>query len=72
MRQLAAELPVGSMLRLELSGSAYPLLLRHPNGIPLQEAARQGPDALQIATVAVDASGDASWLQLPILGDTSE
>ncbi|MEK5643760.1 MULTISPECIES: CocE/NonD family hydrolase [Paenibacillus] len=72
MRPLAAELPAGSMLRLELSGSAYPLLLRHPNGIPLQEAASQGPDALQIATVAVDASGGASWLQLPILGDTSE
>ncbi|KAF9118168.1 hypothetical protein BGX30_004783 [Mortierella sp. GBA39] len=72
MRPLAAELPVGSMLRLELSGSAYPLLLRHPNGIPLLEAARQGPDALQIATVAVDASEGASWLQLPILGDTSE
>jgi hypothetical protein len=53
MRPFAAELPQGSRLRLELTGSAFPLFARHPNGMPAQRLPEAGPGDLNMATVAV-------------------
>jgi putative CocE/NonD family hydrolase len=67
MRPLAALCPAGSAIRLELTGSAYPLMLRHPNGMPLKEAMKAGTGDLGIATVAVSSRpGAESWLELPV------
>jgi putative CocE/NonD family hydrolase len=67
MRPVAVLCPKGSALRLELTGSAYPLLMRHPNGMPLKDAVKAGPDHLAIAVVAVKSGrGCASWIELPI------
>lgn len=69
MRPLAFHCPKGSALRLELTGSAFPLLMRHPNGVPMKQAAHAGPEELQIATVAIRSSnGQSSWLELPVAG----
>jgi putative CocE/NonD family hydrolase len=69
MRPLAVELPVGAALRLELTGSAFPILVRHPNGIPMQEARHAGTGSLNIAVVAVTSrEGMESWIELPLAG----
>ncbi len=68
MRPLAAELPAGSALRLELSGSAFPLFTRHPNG---ENGVRHtaGEGAMNMASVAVSSRQDRpSWIGLPLQG----
>lgn len=68
LRAFAAEFPAGSSLRLELTGSAFPALFRHPNGIPMKEAHRAGAGDLQIAVVAVTSrEGCVSWIELPVV-----
>lgn len=69
MRPFAAEFRSGTSIRLELTGSAFPLFVRHPNGIPAAEIHRVGPDGLRIATVAVCSSGGDSCLELPVIRD---
>jgi hypothetical protein len=69
LRPLAIRCPPGSSLRLELTGSGFPLLIRHPNGRPISAAAWAGPGNLKIAAVAVASKPDlASWLELPVAG----
>ncbi|WP_020620520.1 CocE/NonD family hydrolase [Paenibacillus daejeonensis] len=60
LRPLAIELQPGERLRLELTGSAFPLFARHLNGLPSEEIPDAGPERLSIATVAV-----ASEPQMP-------
>lgn len=68
MRPVAVEIPEGSTLRLELTGSAYPMLLRHPNGVAIREVGHVGAELLGIAVVAVKSGIDAfSWLELPVV-----
>lgn len=69
LRPIAVHCPAGSSIRLELTGSAFPLLLRHPNGAPLSCAAGAGPGELNIATVAVaGGKGALSRIELPLAG----
>jgi hypothetical protein len=68
MWPIAAELPAGSSIRLELTGSAFPLFMRHPNGISSVHIHRAGPKNLQIATVAVALQGSCpSYVSLPVV-----
>lgn len=70
MWPIAVELPAGSSIRLELTGSAFPLFMRHPNGIPAVQIPRAGPDDLHIATVAVALEGPCpSYVSLPIISE---
>ena len=51
---VAVEIPAGAAIRLELTGSAFPFIARHPNG--LKDAAsvlRSDSGALRVAAVAV-------------------
>ncbi|TLS52088.1 CocE/NonD family hydrolase [Paenibacillus antri] len=66
MRMTAARLPAGARLRLELTGSAFPLFARHMNGVRLAEQFGLGPEHLHMATVAVYANGTSSYLELPL------
>ncbi len=70
MRMTAARLPAGARLRLELTGSAFPLFARHMNGVRLAEQFGLGPEHLHMATVAVRANGTSSFLELPLAPDT--
>ncbi|MFB5677554.1 CocE/NonD family hydrolase [Paenibacillus terreus] len=66
LRPLAATLPAGSYVRLELTGSAFPLFARHPNGVK-GEVNTTGTSGLNIATTAVRSAGQApSYLRLPV------
>ena len=56
LRPLAIELQPGERLRLELTGSAFPLFARHLNGLPSEEIPNAELDRLSIATVAVTSS----------------
>ncbi|MBM7566022.1 CocE/NonD family hydrolase [Paenibacillus sacheonensis] len=68
MRPLAATFPPGSAIRLELTGSAFPTLIRHPNGIPMNSAHGAGECDLTIAVVAVKSRpGMESWIELPVV-----
>jgi len=53
MRPFAAELPVQCRIRIELTGSAFPLFARQPNGMPQERLPEAGPGDLRMATVAV-------------------
>lgn len=66
MRVSAAVLNPGDRLRIELTGSAFPLWNRHMNGIRLAEQTRLGEDHLNMATTAVYANGSESLLELPL------
>nr|WP_154894139.1 CocE/NonD family hydrolase [Paenibacillus xylanexedens] len=66
LRPLAATLPAGSYVRLELTGSAFPLFARHPNGVT-DEMNSTGTGGLKIATTAVRSTEqDISCLRLPL------
>ncbi|WJH29246.1 hypothetical protein N6H13_00040 [Paenibacillus sp. CC-CFT742] len=66
LRPLAATLPAGSYVRLELTGSAFPLFARHPNGVR-DEKNSTGTGGLKIATTAVRSTEqDISCLRLPV------
>ncbi len=68
MKPFAAKFPRGSKLRLELTGSAFPTLFRHPNGMAMKQAHRAGAGDLNIAVVAVTSrEGMESWIELPIV-----
>ncbi|SFJ49784.1 hypothetical protein SAMN02799624_04753 [Paenibacillus sp. UNC496MF] len=70
MRPIAATFRPGSAIRLELTGSAFPTLIRHPNGIPLNDARRAEESDLTIAVVAVKSrAGMESWIELPVTED---
>nr|WP_254638977.1 CocE/NonD family hydrolase [Cohnella sp. GbtcB17] len=72
LRPFAIRCPAGASIRLELTGSGFPLLLRHPNGRSIAEAVLAGAGDLRIAAVAVDSKPDcASVLELPIVRGTS-
>ncbi|WP_168118601.1 CocE/NonD family hydrolase [Paenibacillus sp. HB172176] len=64
LRPIAIELQAGEAIRLELTGSAYPLFARHPNGRSISKSAQAGPQDLLIASVAVNY--ESSKLQLPV------
>ncbi|WP_149093996.1 CocE/NonD family hydrolase [Paenibacillus terrae] len=66
LRPLAATLPAGTYVRLELTGSAFPLFARHPNGVR-GESNSTGTGGLKIATTAVRSTEqDISCLKLPV------
>lgn len=72
LRPLAICCPAGASIRLELTGSGFPLLLRHPNGRPITEAVRAGAADLRMAAIAVDSKPNfASVLELPVVRGTS-
>lgn len=67
LRPFAAALPAGSSIRLELTGSAFPLFARHPN-LPAGDKHTAGEDGLRIAAVAIRSSRThTSYLELPVL-----
>lgn len=72
MRPIAVKLQKGAAIRLELTGSAFPLFTRHPNGVTgANHTARE--TELRMATVAVKSSREQeSYIDLPIIsrGDT--
>lgn len=67
MWPFAAELPEGASIRLELTGSAFPLFLRHPNRMPEERIPGAGPEHLHMATIAVlhDPAAPA-FVELPV------
>ncbi len=63
----------GRAIRLELTGSAFPLYRRHANGITENEIPWAGDSMLKIATVAVFYSADKpATLVLPIRADSKK
>jgi len=67
LRPCAVQFPTGSSIRLELTGSAFPLFTRHPNHAEA-DAHHAGEETLQIATVAVcSKAGMVSLVELPNL-----
>lgn len=64
LRPVAIELQEGEAIRLELTGSAYPLYGKHPNGRSVSEAHLVKPDSLHMATVSI--SYVNSRLMLPV------
>ncbi|GGJ12725.1 hypothetical protein GCM10010885_22570 [Alicyclobacillus cellulosilyticus] len=68
MRPIAVQLKQGESIRLELTGSAFPLIARYPNHVNENELAHIGPEKLQIATVAVASSSHhPSRIYLPVI-----
>ncbi len=66
LRHVGVQFKAGNQIRLELTGSAFPLFSRHPNGT-FENIHRIGIDGLKIATVAISASqAFSSWLNLPV------
>ncbi len=66
LRHVGVQIKVGEMLRLELTGSAFPLFSRHPNGAS-ENIHTIGTEGLNIATVAISSKAkSSSWLELPI------
>jgi predicted acyl esterase len=68
MRPFAAQFVPGTALRLELTGSAFPLMARHPNGVGTDELHQTGSEELNIATVAVFSNQEmVSSIELPVI-----
>lgn len=68
LRPIAAELQAGEAIRLELTGSGYPLYHLHPNGVGEERIHAAKPSELNMATVAVGYRGENdSWLDLPLI-----
>lgn len=68
LRPVAIELQPGEAIRLELTGSAYPLFAGHPNGMQARDAHLAGPERYNMATVSIGYGlPDGSWLELPVL-----
>jgi predicted acyl esterase len=67
LRPIAIELDVGVSIRLELTGSAFPLFMRHPNGIRSEFIHQVNSSGLQIASVAICSSQQLnSFIELPL------
>lgn len=67
LQPCAAEFQAGSSIRLELTGSAFPFFVRHPNGCADEDIHQVGAERLQIATVAICSyEQGASFVELPI------
>ncbi|QAY66457.1 CocE/NonD family hydrolase [Paenibacillus protaetiae] len=67
LRPCGAALMPGTRIRLELTGSAFPLFVRHPNG-RAGEKHTSGEERLRIAAVAIGSGGSQpSVLELPII-----
>ncbi|MFD1677971.1 CocE/NonD family hydrolase [Alicyclobacillus fodiniaquatilis] len=67
MRPVCIEIAKGESIRLELTGSAYPLMSRHPNGMDETGIPFVGAEKLNIATVAVACGAKCpSKLVLPL------
>lgn len=67
MRPFAAALTEGCSIRIEITGSAFPLFARHPNGRRAEELPDAGPGDLQMATIAVvHRKSHPSWIEIPI------
>lgn len=67
MRPLAVKLRIGTTIRLELTGSAFPLFTRHPNGIAGSNH-KVDETELRMATIAVMSSTkQESYIELPIV-----
>jgi predicted acyl esterase len=64
LRPVAIELQAGEAVRIELTGSAYPLYARHPNGRSMSQEHLAGPDQLHMASVSIHYEG--SMLELPV------
>jgi hypothetical protein len=64
MRPVSVLLRAGESLRLELSGSAYPLFEKHHNSCSLEEKRRVGAGELQMAAAAIHY--EHSILELPV------
>ncbi|MBD2868658.1 CocE/NonD family hydrolase [Paenibacillus arenilitoris] len=64
LRPVAIELRPGEAIRLELTGSAYPLYARHPNGRSISDERSAGPGQLRMATVSIHYEG--STIELPV------
>jgi putative CocE/NonD family hydrolase len=56
LRPIAIELEAGVSIRLELTGSAFPLFMRHPNGIKSDYIHQVNSCGLKIASVAICSS----------------
>ncbi|MFS0724413.1 CocE/NonD family hydrolase [Paenibacillus sp. 1P07SE] len=67
MRPLAVSLEAGASVRLELTSSAFPLFVRHPNRIGAEELPHATPEQLQMTAVAVFRDeARSSWIELPV------
>ncbi|MGG1517903.1 CocE/NonD family hydrolase [Paenibacillus oryzisoli] len=72
MRPIGLTFPLGTALRLELTGSAFPTLIRHPNSVGMKLAHTVDDSCLDIAVVAVTSQpGLVSYLQLPTVNAAS-
>jgi len=68
MRPIATACKKGDRLRLEVTGSAFPLIARHPSGMDENEIPSAGMSHLSIATVALYHGEDnGSFLHLPLV-----
>ena len=73
LRPIAIELTAGTAIRLELTGSAFPLFMRHPNGIKSDFIHKVDSSELQIASVAISSSQQLnSFLLLPLTHPKTE
>ena len=73
MRPLAMELEEGMSIRIELTGSAFPLFVRHPNGLATEQLPTAKPEQLRMTAVAVGRSESwPSWIQLPVIDAATE
>lgn len=68
LRPFAVELKAGAALRLEITSSAFPLFVRHPNGCASENIISAKPEDLKMATIAVAHSKRfPSLIDLPIV-----
>ncbi|MCR8657139.1 CocE/NonD family hydrolase [Paenibacillus endoradicis] len=66
LRYIGVELHTGMSLRLELTGSAFPLLIRHMNGVRLSEQLSLGYQQLNMATTAIYSNDHQCYLFIPL------
>ncbi|UVI29319.1 CocE/NonD family hydrolase [Paenibacillus spongiae] len=69
LRPVAMAFDAGLSVRLELTGSAFPVFVRHPGGVPPEDIHRVGPERLNVVSVAVKSGGAVSYLELPVVAD---
>lgn len=68
LRPLAVEFQEGTALRVELTGSAFPLFAQHPNGTNEDQIPHVSEDELKMASIAIGFSEERkSVLQIPLV-----